>query len=112
MGATSVTGIGAGSVEGQNKGSKHMSLGTARLIGPRVVAAGTATLASGTVTIVLPALPATSGYVVLVTDQGGTAAAVAGAITTVAGTSTTLVLKGTGTNTVAWAIVKTGLNVG
>lgn len=112
MGASSVTGVGVGSVEGQNKGSKNMTLGTARLIGPRIVAAGTATLVSGAATVVLPALGSTSGYVVMVSDASGTAAATSGTLATVAGTSTTLTLAGTGTHLLVWAVVKTGLNVG
>jgi hypothetical protein len=51
MGATSVTGVsgvGSAAKPGRgNKGSEHMSLGVHRLIGPRVVAAGTVTLVRG-----------------------------------------------------------------
>lgn len=56
MGATSVTGTGRGAADGFNRGSEHQTLGVAHLIGPRVVAAGFATLTSGspsTVTIQL-----------------------------------------------------------
>lgn len=107
MGATSVTGVGVGSVEGQNKGSKHWTVGTNRLIGPRVMAAGQATLSSGTKTVTLPALP-TGSYLVVCTDASGTAAATSGTLANTAGTSCVLTLKGTSSNTVNWVIVKIG----
>ncbi len=111
MSATSVTGTGVGSVEGQNKGSKHFTVGTGRLIGPRVIGAGSATLSTGTVTVTLPALPSGT-YVVMVSDASGTAAATSGTLTNTVGTSCVLTLKGTSSNTVNWVIVKTGQTVG
>lgn len=111
MGATSVTGVGVGSVEGQNKGSKHWTVGTARLIGPRVVAAGSVALSSGAASVTLPALP-TGSYVVLVSDASGTPAATSGSLVNTAGTSCVVSLDGTGTNTVHWVIVKAGQTVG
>jgi hypothetical protein len=110
MGASSVTGVGYGSVEGQNKGSKHWTVGTGRLIGPRVVAAGTATLTSGAATVTLPALPSGS-YVVLVTDTNASATAVSGSVVNTVGTSCVVTLAGTGSHVLAWAIVKTGKEV-
>lgn len=48
MGATSVSGVsGVGSAAGNSKGSSNMSLGVAKLIGPRVVAAGTVAVVAG-----------------------------------------------------------------
>ena len=110
MAATSVTGTGMGSADGANKGSDHMTLGVGRLIGPRVMAAGTAVLSSGTLDVILPALDGVTGdYMVLCGDASGTAAATSATIA-ISGTTTTLTLKGTGTNTVKWAVIKVGIS--
>lgn len=109
MGASSVTGVGYGSVEGVNAGSKHSTIGVGRLLGPKVMAADAATLATGTATVVLPKLAGNAtDYIVMVSDASGTAAATSG--TLAFGTNdTTLTLKGTGTNAVVWTIIKRGL---
>ena len=67
MPASSVTGIGAGSAEGQNKGSERMTLGVQKLIGTRVVAAGRVVLASGvaTVTFKTPLTGDKANYIVI-----------------------------------------------
>lgn len=57
MGATSVTGKGAGSADGLNKGSEHMTLGAHHIIGPHVLAAGVVELEGTTATIYLPPPP-------------------------------------------------------
>lgn len=63
MGATSVTGIfnnGAGAADAYgagNKGSERMSLGVHRLIGPRVVGAGSVTLTGTVGNVYFPTLP-------------------------------------------------------
>jgi len=111
MGASSVTGVGYGSVEGHNAGSKHWTVGSGRLIGPRVVAAGTATLSSGAATVTLPSLPSGS-YVVLVTTTNSSAAAVSGSLVNTVGTSCVVTLAGTGSQVLAWAIIKSGQPVG
>ncbi len=108
MAATSVTGVGHGSVEGHNAGSKHTTFGVARLLGPRVMAADAATLTSGAASIVLPLLSGVVGdYIVLVSDATG-AAACSGSIAFGAN-GTTLTLAGTGSHVIHWAIVRTGL---
>jgi len=110
MAATSVTGVGLGSADGKNKGSSHMTLGVGHLIGPRVMAAGTATLAGGAATVVLEAMDGVSGdYIVVVGDASGTAAATSGTLA-ITSTATTLTLAGTGTNSVTWAVIKLGVS--
>lgn len=109
MGASSVTGVGPGSVEGKNQGSKHWTVGVGRLLGPKVMAADAATLAGGAATVVLPKLSGNvSDYIVMVSDASGTAAAVSGTIA-LNTNDTTLTLAGTGTNAVVWSIIKRGL---
>ncbi len=110
MAATSVTGRGPGSADGKNKGSTHMTLDVGNLIGPRVMGAGTATLSGGSATVVLPAFDGvTADYMVLCGDASGTAAATS-ATMAITSTATTLTLKGTGTNTVKWAVIKIGIS--
>ena len=110
MGATSVTGVGYGSADGKNKGSAHMTLDVGNLIGPRIMGAGSATLSSGSATVILPALDGvTADYFVICSDASGTAAATSGTLA-ISGSTTTLTLKGTGTNAVKWAIVKVGIS--
>jgi hypothetical protein len=109
MGATSVTGVGNGSVEGVDAGSKHFSVSTTRLVGPRIMAADVATLSSGTATVKLPLFSGVVGdYVVMISDASGTAAATSATMSF--GTNvTTVTLKGTSTNVVNWAVLKQGL---
>lgn len=108
MGASSVTGLGLGSVEGKNQGSKHWTVGVGRLVGPRVMAAGSATLSSGAADVVLPLLSGDeSDYIVLVNDATGAAAA-SGALA-FNDVDATITLAGTGSHVVHWAIVKIGL---
>lgn len=54
MAASSVTGTGIGSADGQNKGSEHMTLGVSHLIGTRLVVANRVTLAGGVATVTFP----------------------------------------------------------
>jgi hypothetical protein len=111
MTATSVTGIGLGSADGQNKGSSHMTLGAGHLIGPRVVAADMATLdGSGDATVILPVLPGVSAdYIVSATDSTVVGATAVGADIVITATETTVTLIGTASQTVAWSIIKRGL---
>lgn len=109
MGASSVTGVGQGSVEGQDKGSKHFTVGANRLVGPRIIAAGTATSASGTATVLLPLLSGVAtDYLVICGDTHATAAATSGSVAFNTN-DTTLTLKGTDTHVLTWTIVKKGL---
>lgn len=57
MGATSVTGVGHGSVEGLDQGRKEYTVAASRLVGPRVVACDAIALAGTNVYINLPFLP-------------------------------------------------------
>lgn len=109
MGATSVTGVsGSGSVAGKQKGSEEMSLGVAKLIGPRVVVAGTVTLVGGAATVNFPPIiDVASNYIGMAMD---TTAAAAVAVTSLPQDANShivgLVLAGTGTHVVNWMIVK------
>ncbi len=78
MGASSVTGVGQGSADkaGQ-KGSEHLWVGVEKLIGPRIVHAGSATLVSGTpssvaVLFAVPLPGVVSDYIVLATTVSTT----------------------------------------
>jgi hypothetical protein len=113
MGATSVTGVGHGSAEGANKGSEHMSLGVNRLVGPRVIAAGSVTLAGYVATFSLPvASPNPGDYVVIATSvNSGFANPVAVTSFTIDGNQEAVIsLKGGGaTDMINFAVIKTGL---
>lgn len=113
MAATSVTGRGLGSADGQNKGSEHMTLGVAHLIGPRVVVADDATLdGSGDAAVVLPVLSgAATDYVVTAIDTDTTAAAAVAASLAMDATSTTVTFKGPASTVVGYSIIKKGLAV-
>lgn len=110
MGASSVTGVGLGSVEGSNKGSKHWSVGVERLIGPRPMAVGSVTLdGSGDAEVVLPKLAGvTADYVVIATAAG---AAAVGASLAVNANDTTLTFDGANNGVVAYAVLKKGLAI-
>lgn len=113
MGASSVTGVGPGSVEGSNSGSKNWTVGVGRLIGPKVVAADTATLdGSGDASVVLPLLPgAVTDYIVTATDNDTSGATAVTASMAFGDNDTTITLKGTAANVIAWSIIKKGLVV-
>jgi hypothetical protein len=70
MGATSVTGVGPGAADG-NKGPGNGREQFVPLLTPHVVAAGTATLAAGTITVTFPTpLPnSETAYSVIVTPR-------------------------------------------
>ena len=107
MAASSVTGTGYGSAEDYNRGRKENHIGVERLIGPRVVAAGSATLTTGAATVVLPLLPgAVTDYVVMVTDA--TAAAACKGVLTFNTNDTTITLAGTSSDVLQWAIISVG----
>lgn len=110
MGATSVTGVsGPGSVRGKQKGSPHDSLGVSRLIGPRVVSAGSATLdGAGTVTIDFPDIGGVAGdYIAIAVSNDP----VANAVNVTALTTTSITLLGNANDPVSYAIIKVGLGV-
>ncbi len=111
MGATSVTGItnnGAGAADGYgkgNKGSERMSLGVHRLIGPRVIGAGSIVLSEGgTGTVYFPTLPGGHAlYSIQLTGGGSTVARYSSF------GDTSFVVTGGDTDTVFWTIIKNGI---
>lgn len=113
MGATSVTGVGPGSADKKNKGSEHMTLGAEKIIGPRVVYAGSVTTdSSGDAVLKLPELAGTaSNYVVVATEAGVAAAAAVAASLAISGGVSTVTVKGPASTAVAVLVVKTGLAV-
>ena len=107
MGCTSVTGKGLGSAVGSNKGSEHMTLGVGHLLGPRVIAAGTVTLAEVTeIDVVLPLLDGEESDYVVMTNDVTAAAASFGVLDF--GTATTLTITGTSDHDISWTIIKAG----
>jgi len=112
MGASSVTGIsGPGSVAGNQKGSEHMSLGVHKLIGPRVVAAGSETLVGTTGVVEIPALAGVvTDYVIMLTGVSTTLAYVSVAMAAVTDTDTwNFTITGGSGEVVHWTVVKKGL---
>jgi hypothetical protein len=109
MGATSVTGVGYGAADGMNKGSEHMTLGVGHLIGPRVVACGSATTSGGGVIAVhIPLLAGlATDYVVLVTATSSVHGYVSTALAF--GTDASFTITAGNSVPVYWAIVKKGL---
>jgi len=108
MGASSVTGVGHGSVEGKNAGSKHWTVGVGRLLGPKVMAADVVTLSGGAATVVLPKLSGNAtDYIVIATDQ--TAANAVKASLAFGTNDCTLTFAGTTTDVISWTIIKKGL---
>jgi len=111
MGATSVTGVsGPGSAEGKQKGSERMTLGVSKLIGPKVVVAGSITL-SGTTGTVLFAAPigSVSDYTVLLTSNSNNFSYVSTGLTAVSSSNDwRFVITGGSGATVNYAVIKTG----
>jgi len=109
MGATSVTGVGPGSAETTSRGPKERGfVGAEKVLGPRVMSAGTATLSGGALTVILPVLAGVAAdYVVMAQDStGANAVSVTLAINT---DDTTLVFAGTASDVIHYCIVKAGL---
>lgn len=108
MGATSVTGVGAGSAEAYNKGAQgRQTLGVGHLIGPHVVTAGTATLSGGTKALeIAPLTGVAADYVVITTDY--TAANAVKAVLTVSNDIWTITFTGTGSDVIQYAVVSVG----
>lgn len=111
MGATSVTGVGPGSADGLNRGSSRMTLGAGHLIGPHVVACGNVALVGGASVVNLGSLTeGLSAYSLFVSNMTDTTA-VGGTLTAAISPSTGVIatLAGTGTDVVAYMVVKNGL---
>lgn len=112
MAATSATGVsGNGTVAGSQKGSDSMSLGVDKLIGPRIVAAGTETLSGTTAVIEFPG-PTTSvtGYAIFLCNNSSTNPYVSTALATITDSSNWkfTVTAGSG-DIVKWQCVKLGV---
>lgn len=111
MGATSVTGVsGPGSVAGKQKGSEHMSLGVAKLIGPKVSAAGKITLTGTTGVVEFPALVGSvNDYVVILSANTITHVFVSTAMAAVSGTDMWgFTITGGSAAVVNWTVIKVG----
>ena len=113
MGATSVTGVGTGSASGSNKGSDRMTIGAEKVIGPRVVYAGSVTTdSSGDATVKLPELSGSaSDYVAIVTETGVSAAGACAVSLAIGSGVTTLTVKGPNSTACNVLVVKAGLAV-
>lgn len=113
MGATSVTGVGLGSADKKQKGSEHLRVGAEKIIGPRIVYAGSVTLdGSGNGSVVIPA-PAgvATNYSVFVTDGNATAAAATAGAVAFASGNATITVKGPASEAVFVMLVKKGLAI-
>lgn len=109
MAASSVTGVGQGSAEGNNKGSEHMSLGVEKLIGTRVVATGTVTLSGGAGTVVFPQPLSGSktGYLVFCTTVSASNYSRPDVLSDNSdGDFYQFTVAGTTTNVVNWVVIK------
>lgn len=109
MGASSVTGVGLGQARNQ-KGSEHVSVGVNKLVGPRVMAAGSQVF-SGTTTVV--EFPALSGeitdYVVMLTGNHATIPYISTALDDTTDGAWHFTATGANTSTLNWAVIKKGL---
>lgn len=113
MAASSTQGTGQGSVGANNKGSDRASLAVEKLIGARVVKAGSATLVSAspsTAAVVFDvALSGVVGdYIVITTPVGATAAIAAGgaAISSFTTAGFTITGPNTVTTVIQWLVIK------
>lgn len=109
MGATSVTGVsGPGSAArpgAGNKGSENMNLAVHRLIGPRVVMCGHATLDDGGHAVVyFPTLPGEVDQYCVFLSNGTDTHPYYGAFTT-----SSFGVTGAADDAVCWQVVKCGL---
>ena len=110
MGATSVTGIlnnGAGSADAYgagNKGSERMSLGVHRLIGPRVVGAGSIELVAATETVYFPTLPGGFALYSIQLTSNSVTPPFYGAFT-----DNSFTVTGDADDVVFWTIIKNGI---
>lgn len=109
MGATSVTGVGAGSAESVSKGAAgRQTLGVGHLIGPYIVAAGKVALSSGAAVVTVPVTGVTADFMLLLGNQtDGTAM---NGTVAVSGSTATLTFAGTGSDVVGYALVKVGVS--
>lgn len=110
MGIQTVTGVsGPGSSDGMHRGPQNGRNIYVPLQSPHVVAAGTVALVGGAATITFPSPLAGSktGYSVILTSETANAGYVS-AKTDVSGYFASFAITGTGTNTINWAVMKSG----
>jgi hypothetical protein len=107
MAATSITGTGPGSADGQNRGSEHMTLGVTHLIGPKVVAAGVAILdVIGIADIAIVPKVVGTALLVMVNDVTDGSLVIGGIFETLSGIFVDIV--GTPGHEVNWAVMEIG----
>ncbi len=115
MGATTVTGKGAGAAH-NNKGPQNGRNVYQPLLSPHVVAAGTEALGGGgTATITFPnplANPAANYVVMLTPGETSSTLATASALTDVATQFVSFLLTGGTNEDVSWAVISTGHGIG
>src|SRR3954467_7573446 len=107
MAASSVTGVGQGSADKKGqKGSEHLYVGVEKLIGPRVIRAGTVTLSGATTTVTFPqALSGVAADYIVIADAAHNAWATSLTISS-------FVMNGTSADVVSYIVVRvTGATV-
>lgn len=111
MGATSVTGVGHGSADLTSRGPKERGfVGAEKVLGPRVMASGSVTLATGAYTLVLPVMAGVSAdYVVMCQEVTGTN--VCGASLVISADDTSVTFAGTGSDVLHYSIIRVGLSI-
>jgi hypothetical protein len=108
MGATSVTGVGPGAADG-NKGPGNGREQFVPLLTPHVVAAGTAVLVAGALTVTFPTALSGSetNYAVILTSDN-LLASVSAKTDNGDGDFASFAIAGTLTDSVMWCVIKTG----
>lgn len=108
MGATSVTGVGPGSSEGQHKGPGNGRNVFVPLRTPHVVAAGVVTLSSGSLAVSIPVSETDADELAVVaTSQTNNAATVSSK--SISDGRLLFTLTGTGTDKVAYSVMTVGV---
>lgn len=101
MGASSVTGVGQGSADKKgHKGSEHLFVGVEKLIGPRIVIAGSVTLVGGAATVTFPTTLSgvAADYIVITSSASHSSANTL--------TTGSFIIAGTGTDVVSYVVVR------
>jgi hypothetical protein len=102
------TAPGPGSAEPNGKGSTRDSMTVDKLIGPRVVAAGTVTLSSGTATVTFPQpMPlAASNYIVVTQQFNSSNSTRCTSKTDSSSKFSSFAVAGTSSDVVQWLVIK------
>jgi hypothetical protein len=112
MGATSVTGVGHGSADLTSRGPKERGfVGAEKVLGPRVMAAGTVTLVGGAYTLVLPVMPGVSADYVVMCQDDQAVPVVCGASLVISANDTSVTFAGDTTATLHYSIIRVGLSI-